>query len=277
MTMSHTTKLERAERHGRQLLLPELGPVGQERLDASRVVVVGCGGLGTPVIQYLAAAGVGHLTLCDDDVVERSNLNRQVLHTDADIGLPKVLSAARFVRALDPHLHVDVRQTRVGVGDVRTLIRGYDLVLDCTDGLPMKFLLNDAAVAENVPLVHGAASAFAGQALFVPGRAGPCLRCLFEELPPPGVVPSCQVTGVLGATVALVGSLMVNLALHHLARRPGPEPGKFLVVDALGPGLRPVRFPSRRDCGACGAEPLFDATVAADYTPAPERQRRDSR
>lgn len=271
MTTTHITKRERAERHGRQLLLPEVGPVGQERLDAARVVVVGCGGLGAPVIQYLAAAGVGHLTLCDDDVVERSNLNRQVLHTDADIGAPKVLSAARFVRALDPHLHVDARQARVGVGEVRALIRGHDLLVDCTDGLPMKFLLNDAAVAEDVPLVHGAASAFAGQAMFIPGRSGPCLRCLFEDMPPPGTVPSCQVTGVLGATVALVGSLMVNLALHHLARRPGPEAGKFLVVDALGPAVRTVRVPSRRDCGACGAEPLFDATVAEDYTPARER------
>jgi adenylyltransferase/sulfurtransferase len=223
------------------------------------------------VIQYLAAAGVGHLTLCDDDVVERSNLNRQVLHTDADIGSPKVRSAARFVQALDPYLHVDARQSRVSVNNVRSLLQTHDLAVDCTDGLPVKFLLNDAAVAENVPLVHGAASAFAGQALFIPGRAGPCLRCLFEDMPPPGAVPGCQVTGVLGATVALVGSLMVNLALHALARRPGPEPGRFLVVDALGTSVRPVRMTPRQDCGACGVSPVFDATVAEDYAPRRER------
>lgn len=257
----------RAERHGRQLLLPELGADGQARLSRARALVVGCGGLGAPVIQYLAAAGVGHLTLCDDDQVELSNLNRQVLHRAADVGRAKVERAAEWVRALDDGLSVEALRERVGVANARELARAHDVVVDCTDGLPIKFLLNDACVMEDVPLVHGAATGFSGQVLVVPGASGPCLRCLFEDVPPPGTVPTCQEAGVLGGTVALVGSLMALEVVKRLAHIGEGEGGRFLTVDALEPSLRPLRFSRRDDCAACGDEPEVDARTPADYEP----------
>jgi molybdopterin/thiamine biosynthesis adenylyltransferase len=258
----------RAERHSRQLLLPDVGPAGQARLEVARVLVVGCGGLGAPVVQYLAAAGVGHLTLCDDDVVELSNLNRQVLHRQQDVGRSKAERAAEWVADLDDAVSVTAQRGRLGVHDARELARAHDLVMDCTDGLPAKYLLNDACVLEDRPLVHGAATAFDGQVLFVPGRGGPCLRCLFEELPPAGSVPSCQEAGVLGATTGLVGSLMVVEAVKHLVGKQGGG-GRFVSVDAFGPSLRALRFERQADCPACGEAPEVDARTADDYRPPP--------
>lgn len=257
----------RAERHGRQLLLPEISAEGQARLARARVLVVGCGGLGAPVIQYLAAAGVGRLTLADDDQVELSNLNRQVLHRSADLGRKKAERAAEWVRELDEEIGVMPLLERVSVGNARELAREHDLVVDCTDGLPAKFLLNDACVLEDVPLVHGAATAFSGQVLVVPGASGPCLRCLFEDVPPPGTVPTCQEAGVLGGTVALVGSLMALEVVKRLAGVGEVPAGRFLSVDALEPSLRPTRFSRREDCVACGDEPEVDARTPADYEP----------
>lgn len=267
MTASTQDPRARAERHGRQLLLPELGPEGQARLDDARVLVVGCGGLGAPVIQYLAAAGVGRLTLCDDDDVELSNLNRQVLHRAADVGRKKAERAAEWVRELDPELSVSAVPLRLGVGNARERVREHDVVVDCTDGLPGKFLLNDACVIEDKPLVHGAATAFSGQVLVVPGAAGPCLRCLFEDVPPPGTVPTCQEAGVLGGTVALVGSLMALEVVKLVARVGDVVGGRFLTVDALEPSVRAMRFSRRADCAACGDEPEVDARTPADYEP----------
>lgn len=256
----------RALRHSRQLLLPEIGREGQARLERARVLVVGCGGLGAPVIEQLAAAGVGHLTLADDDAVELSNLNRQVLHRTEDVGRKKAERAREWVLALDPELQVEALVRRIGTADARDLAKAHDLVVDCTDGLPAKFLLNDACVLEDVPLVHGAATAFSGQVLFVPGRAGPCLRCLFEEVPPPGTVPTCQEAGILGATCGLVGSLMALEAIQHLAGL-AREGGRFLTVDALGPEVRTLRFLPRPECAACGDEPEVDARTPDDYQP----------
>lgn len=259
---------ERAERHSRQLRMPEIGPEGQARIARARVLVVGCGGLGAPVIEQLAAAGVGHLTLVDDDAVERSNLNRQVLHRAEDIGRKKAERAAEWVRALDPELSVAPLVRRLGVHDARDLAKEHDLVVDCVDGLPVKFLLNDACVLEDVPLVHGAATGLSGQVLFVPGGRGPCLRCLFEEVPPPGAVPSCQEVGVLAATCGFVGSLMALEALKHLAGVAAGG-GRFLVVDAGAPELRGLRLERRADCAACGDEPEVDARTPDDYQPRP--------
>jgi adenylyltransferase/sulfurtransferase len=259
--------LDRAARHSRQLLLPEVGEVGQARLAAARVLVVGCGGLGSPVIQYLAAAGVGRMTLCDDDVVEASNLNRQLLHRAADVGRRKAERAAEWVSELDPQLEVHARTDRLSTGNAREAVRDHQLVVDCTDGLPVKFLLNDACVMEDVPLVHGAATGLSGQLLVVPGRAGPCLRCLFEDVPPAGTVPTCQEAGVLGATTALVGSLMAMEAIKRLLERSDDQPGRFLSIEALRAEVRPLRFGRRADCAACGDEPEVDARTPDDYAP----------
>ena len=261
---------ERADRHSRQLRLPWLGERGQARLAGSKVLIVGCGGLGATVIAELAAAGIGQLHLVDDDCVERSNLNRQVLHRTCDIGRHKAERAAEWVQALDPTLRVEADFTRLGPHNTREYVRSFDLVMDCTDGLPTKFLLNDACVLENTPLVHGAASGLEGQVLWMPGAAGPCLRCLFAGIPPAGSLPNCQVAGVLGATCAMVGSMMSLEAIFFLAGRDRSA-GRFILVDAQTIATREMRFAARADCDACSECPALDARSPEDYVAATER------
>lgn len=265
---------ERAERHSRQLRLPWLGASGQVRLAQAKVLVVGCGGLGTPVIEQLAAAGVGHLHLVDDDHVERSNLNRQLLHRNQDIGRPKVERAAEWVRQLDPALRVETEHLRLGPQNARERVQPFDLVMDCTDGLPSKFLLNDACVLENKVLVHGAASGLQGQVLWMPGAAGPCLRCLFPELPEEGSVPNCQTAGVLASTCAWVGSCMALEAIFYLAGQKR-ESGRFLSVDAQLFSTRTLHITKRTDCEVCGQDPAIDGCTPEDYI-APTARRKDA-
>lgn len=253
-----------ATRHQRQLILRPLGPEGQQRLAQARILVVGCGGLGSPVVQYLAAAGAGSLVLVDDDVVELSNLNRQVLHRTGDVGRRKAERAAEWVRELDPSLKAEADTRRITVNDARERVRGFDLVLDCTDGLPGKYLLNDACVLEDVPLIHGAATGLAGQLLVVRGRSGPCLRCLFEEIPPEDAVPSCQDAGVLGATTGIIGGLMALEAVKVLAM-PALVTREFVSVALAEIQLKKLRIEKQADCAACGAAPRVDARTPADY------------
>lgn len=260
---------DRAIRHSRQLRIPELGPAGQERLAAAHVLVVGAGGLGSPVLQYLAAAGVGRLTVVDDDAVELSNLNRQTLHRAADVGRKKAERAAEFVAALDAGIVVEARVERLSVDNARDRVREADLCVDATDGLPTKYLLNDACVREGRPLVHGAVTAFAGQVLFVPPGGRPCLRCLFEEVPPPGTVPTCQTAGALGAACGVVGSLMAAEAVKALAGTGSLLAGRFLTVDVLAPRVREMRFAARADCPTCGEEWDIDARTREDYEGGP--------
>lgn len=252
-------------RHARQLVLPELGQAGQARLRSAHVLVVGCGGLGAPVISYLSAAGIGRLTLVDDDTVEPSNLNRQVLFGSDDVGARKAERAADVVSRMDPSIGVTARVERLSGMTVRAAVRAADLVVDATDGLPTKFLLNDACVLEDRPLVHGAATGFSGQVLVVPGRSGPCLRCLFDEPPPRGAVPSCREAGILGAVTGVVGSLMAAEAIKHLVGRPETLVGRFLAIDVLAPAVRPLAFARRADCSACGDTPSVDVTNSSDY------------
>lgn len=256
------------ERHQRQLILPELGSAGQDRLAAARVLVVGCGGLGSPVIQYLAAAGTGVLTLCDDDVVEDSNLNRQTLHRERDHGRPKAERAAEWVHELDPALSVRTLDERVSTHNARELAQEHDLVVDCTDGLPVKYLLNDACVRERVPLVHGAITAFAGQLMVVSAGGRPCLRCLFPEIPSPADVPTCQTAGVLGAAVGVVGSMMALEAIKLLATDAPTLAGRFCAWDGHAGSTRVLDVPPDAGCAACGEAPRVDARDPAAYQPA---------
>mgnify|MGYP001595989665 FL=1 len=248
-------------------MLPEVWPAGQARLAAARVLVVGCGGLGAPVISSLVAAGVGHLTLVDDDTVEASNLNRQVLFTEADLGRQKAEVAAERARALCSTADVVAKAVRLAAGGVRAAVRGFSVVIDCSDGLPTKFLLNDAFVREDVPLVHGAATAWSGQVLVVPGRRGPCLRCLFEGPLPAGAQPTCRTAGILGAVTGVVGSFQAAEAVKLLVGNPNVLSGRLLAVDVLAPSVRAVGFARRADCPACGDSPTVDATNPADYAP----------
>lgn len=249
------------ERYSRHLLLPEVGLVGQRRLQASRVALLGAGGLGSPVALYLAAAGVGHLTLIDDDHVERSNLQRQVLHGEADIGRAKVASAAATLRALNPEVNVEERPLRLRADNVEALLGGHDLVVDGADNFVARYLVNDACARLGLPMVYGALERFRGQvAVFWPARhaEGGCYRCLFPEPPPPEFAPNCSEAGVLGVLPGLIGMLQATEALKLLLGIGRPLLGELLRVDALD--MRFSRLGLSRDpaCTACGDAPRRD-------------------
>jgi molybdopterin/thiamine biosynthesis adenylyltransferase len=252
------------DRHHRQLVLPEVGVAGQRRLGVARVAVVGCGGLGAPVIAQLAAVGVGHLTLCDDDVVEGSNLNRQTLFGVADLGRRKAEAAAAFVARLDPDLAVQARVERVTAAAGARLFADHDVVVDASDGFPTKYLLNDLAVEHDRPLVHGAATAWSGQVLVVPGRRGPCLRCLFPSLPPPGSTPTCRTAGILAPVTGVVGSLQAAAVLRLLLG-VSDDAGRFVAVDLKEGGTRTLRFAREPACPACGEHRTARGQRDADY------------
>lgn len=238
-------------RHARQLVLEDIGVDGQRRLAAARVAVVGCGGLGAPVIQQLVAAGVGHLTLCDDDSIEASNLNRQTLFRADQLGLRKAEAAAAFARALDPDVDVVARVQRITVPAARALFAEHDVVVDCSDGFPTKYLLNDVAVVTDTPLVHGAATAWAGQVLVVPGRSGPCLRCLFPTLPAANTVPTCRTAGIVAPVVGVVGSLQAAEVIKLVVGMADLR-GRLLAVDVKAGSTRTLQFDRDPRCPCCG-------------------------
>jgi len=255
------------ERYSRHLLLPQVGVDGQRRLLASRVLVLGAGGLGAPASFYLAAAGVGHLRIADDDVVERSNLHRQILHTDASVGTPKVLSARERLLALNPHLDVDAVQLRVTSATVDALLDGVDVVLDGSDNFPLRYLLNDACIRHGIPLVYGAVERFTGQvSVFDAGRqrgVAPCYRCLFPEPPPPGSAPNCAEAGVLGVLPGLAGVMQATEVLKLLLEIGQPLAGRLLRFDALAMRFRETRVHSDPDCPVCAPGRAFPGYI--DY------------
>ncbi len=243
------------ERFARHLLLPEIGLEGQRRLRDARVALVGAGGLGSPVALYLAAAGVGHLTLIDDDRVERSNLQRQVLHGEADLGRLKVASAADRLAALWPGIGLRQEAVRLSAGTAETLLAGHDAVVDGADTFLTRYLLNDVCVRLGLPLVHGAVERFRGQvALFWPARApgAGCYRCLFPEPPPSGLAPTCAQAGVLGVLPGLVGMLQATETLKLLLGIGQPLLGTLLCVDALEMHFDRIGLRRHRECPTCG-------------------------
>ncbi len=240
------------DRHSRQLVMPEVGPAGQRRLASARVLVVGAGGLGAPVIAELAAAGVGAISIVDDDVVEASNLNRQWLFGVADVGHTKAEVAAAFVRRLDPDIAVTSMVERLTLPMALRVVPEHDVVVDCADGFPTKYLLNDVAVRVDRVLVHGAATAWSGQVCVVPGRAGPCLRCLFPTLPRRRDVPTCRTAGVVAPTTGLVGSLQAAEVLKCVLMGADVCAGRFVAVDAKDGAVRTMRFGRDADCPSCG-------------------------
>ena len=237
-------------RHHRQRILAEVGDAGQRRLEHAAVAIVGVGGLGSPVALYLAAAGVGHLGLVDDQRVELSNLNRQILFEECDVGRPKVEAAAGRLRLLDPALRLDELEENVRASNVAGLLAEYDLVVDGTDAFETKFLLNDAAVLLHKPLVHGAVLQWGGQVTTVlPG--GPCLRCLFKEPPEPDEVPTCEEAGIMGAATGVVGSVQAEEALKVLLSVGTPLSGRIFQHDGLGGEARITTFPRDPNCPVC--------------------------
>lgn len=244
-----------AERYSRHLRLPQVGVDGQRRLEAARVLLIGAGGLGSPAAYYLAAAGVGTLRIADNDVVDRSNLQRQILHTEAGIGTPKVESAARTLSALNPRTSIEAIAERVSSANVERLLEGVDVVVDGADNFPARYLLNDACVKLGKPLVYGAVHRFEGQAsVFDAGRRrghAPCYRCLFPEPPPPEAAPNCAEAGVLGVLPGVIGLIQATEAIKLILGIGAPLSGRLLHFDALAMRFRETRLSADPDCAVC--------------------------
>ena len=244
---------EEINRYSRHILLREVGGTGQAKLRSARVLVIGAGGLGSPLALYLAAAGVGTIGIVDDDVVEISNLQRQIAHATTGIGTAKAVSAAAAARAINPHVSVDIHQTRLVPGNAIELIAGYDIVCDGSDNFATRFLIGDASVLARRTLVSGAVLRFDGQlSVFKPHAGGPCYRCLYPEPPPPGLVPSCSEAGVLGAVTGVVGTLQATEVLKEILGIGESLAGRLLVWDALASRFRTVKVPRDPDCALCG-------------------------
>jgi molybdopterin/thiamine biosynthesis adenylyltransferase/rhodanese-related sulfurtransferase len=250
-------------RYSRHLIIPEFAMAGQRRLRGARVLLIGAGGLGSPNAMYLAAAGVGTIGLVDFDVVDASNLQRQVIHGTSDIGRPKLDSAADTIREINPSVRVTLHDARLSSENARELIRGYDLVVDGSDNFPTRYLVNDACVLEGRPYVWGSIFRFEGQASVFWAEHGPCYRCLYPEPPPPGMVPSCAEGGVLGVLCATVGSVQATEAVKLLAGIGQPLVGRLLIYDALELSFKDIRVRKDPDCAVCGDNPTI--TELIDY------------
>ena len=249
------------ERYHRNALVPQVGLVGQQRIRASRVLLIGAGGLGAPAALYLAAAGVGTIGLIDDDEVDVSNLQRQVIHATAAVGRPKVDSAAEAIRALNPDVEVVAHRRRLTADNARDLLGGWDVVIDGTDNFPTRYLVNDAAVMLGLPLVHGAVLGFNGQVGVFDARRGPCYRCLHPAPPPAGSVPSCAEAGVLGVLPGIIGTMQAAEALKLVIGGGQPLLGRLAMLDAWGAHLREIPVVKNPACPVCGENPSITALV----------------
>ena len=254
-------------RYARHLSLAEVGIAGQECLKAARALVVGAGGLGSPAALYLAAAGVGTLGLVDFDFVDRSNLQRQILFGESDVGKGKLDAAIERLRETNPHVQLEPHAARVELGNVRALVEAYDLVVDGTDNFPTRYLVHDAAYFAGTPYFYGSIFRFEGQAsVFAPKSAigGPCYRCLFPEPPPPGAVPSCAEAGVIGVLPGIIGLIQANEAIKWILGLGEPLVGRLLLFDALAMRFREVAFRKSADCPLCGESPTQTDLVQYD-------------
>lgn len=254
------------DRYSRHVIMDDVGPAGQKRLLDASVLVVGAGGLGSPIIQYLAAAGVGRLGIVDDDVVERSNLQRQVIHADADVGRPKVDSAAAFVEALNPDVDVETHEARLTAETVEELIADYDLVVDGSDNFQTRYLVNDACTLAGVPFTHGAIFQFEGQITTFPADdESPCYRCLFPEAPPAGMVPNCATAGVLGVLPGTVGCIQATEAIKLLLGDGDLLDGRLLFYDAMAMDFDEIEIRKNPDCPVCGDDPAIESVHDLEY------------
>jgi adenylyltransferase/sulfurtransferase len=254
---------QEVQRYSRHLIMPEVGVEGQKRLKAASVLLIGAGGLGSPLALYLAAAGVGRIGLVDFDVVDFSNLQRQVLHGTPDVGRPKLQSARDKLLAINPEVRLDLHETKVTSANALSLIGPYDVVIDGTDNFPTRYLVNDACVLLRKPNVYGSIFRFDGQAsVFHPGQ-GPCYRCLYPEPPPPGEVPSCAEGGVLGILPGLIGCIQATEAVKLILGRGSPLVGRLLLYDALQMSFREFKVRRNPRCPICGDNPTIKGLI--DY------------
>ena len=254
---------EEVLRYSRHLIMPEVGMEGQQKLKAARVLCIGAGGLGSPLALYLAAAGVGTLGLVDFDVVDFTNLQRQVIHHTGDVGRPKLQSAKEKIAAINPFVHVALFETRLTSENALRIFDGFDIIVDGTDNFPTRFLVNDACVLSGKPNVYGSIFRFEGQASVFAAKDGPCYRCLYPEPPPPGMVPSCAEGGVLGILPGLIGLIQATEAIKLILGAGEPLIGRLLLVDALGMRFRELKLRKNPDCAVCGTHPTV--TKLIDY------------
>jgi molybdopterin/thiamine biosynthesis adenylyltransferase/rhodanese-related sulfurtransferase len=250
-------------RYSRHLIMPEVGMEGQQKLKAARVLCIGAGGLGSPLALYLGAAGVGTLGLVDFDVVDYTNLQRQIIHSTADVGRKKLDSAAEKLKAINPFLNIRTFETRLTSENALDLFRDFDIIADGTDNFPTRYLVNDACVLTGKPNVYGSIFRFEGQASVFATEEGPCYRCLYPEPPPPGLVPSCAEGGVLGILPGLIGVIQATEVIKLILGAGDPLIGRLLLVDALAMKFRELKLRKNPDCPVCGAHRTI--TKLIDY------------
>jgi molybdopterin/thiamine biosynthesis adenylyltransferase/rhodanese-related sulfurtransferase len=250
-------------RYSRHLIMPEVGMDGQTKLKAAKVLCIGAGGLGSPLALYLAAAGVGTLGVVDFDIVDFTNLQRQIIHSTADVGRPKLESAAEKIKAINPYVEVRPFETRLTSANALEIFRDFDIVVDGTDNFPTRYLVNDACVLTGKPNVYGSIFRFEGQVSVFATEQGPCYRCLYPEPPPPGLVPSCAEGGVLGILPGLVGVMQATEAIKLILGKGEPLIGRLVLVDALGMKFRELKLRKNPDCPVCGKNPTI--TKLIDY------------
>lgn len=254
---------EEMRRYARHIIMPEVGLEGQKKLKQARVVLIGAGGLGSPASLYLAAAGVGTLGLVDFDVVEFSNLQRQIVHGTSDVGRSKLESARARLLDLNPEIEIETHEARLTSENALSILEGYDIVVDGTDNFPTRYLVNDACVLLGKPNVYGSIFRFEGQASVFFAQEGPCYRCLFREPPPPGLVPSCAEGGVLGVLPGIVGALQANETIKLILETGEPLIGRLLLFDALRMRFRELRLRKDPECPICGPNPTVRELI--DY------------
>jgi adenylyltransferase/sulfurtransferase len=255
--------IDEVRRYSRHLIIPEVGMTGQKRLKNAKVLCVGAGGLGSPALMYLAAAGVGTLGIVEFDTVDESNLQRQIIHGQSDIGRPKAESAANKIREINPLVNVIIHNEALSNDNVMEIFARYDLIVDGTDNFATRYMVNDAAVFLKKPYVWGSIYRFDGQASVFWAEHGPCYRCLYPEPPPPGMVPSCAEGGVLGVLCASIGSIQVTEAIKLLTGIGEPLLGRLMVYDALEMSYRRIKVRKDPDCAICGESPTV--TELIDY------------
>jgi sulfur-carrier protein adenylyltransferase/sulfurtransferase len=264
-TKSEAASLSNEEilRYSRHLIMPEVGMEGQQKLKAAHVLCIGAGGLGSPLALYLTAAGVGTLGVVDFDVVDYTNLQRQIIHSTADVGRKKLDSAAEKLKGINPFLNLRTFETRLTSDNALELFREFDIIADGTDNFPTRYLVNDACVLTGKPNVYGSIFRFEGQASVFATEQGPCYRCLYPEAPPPGLVPSCAEGGVLGILPGLVGVIQATETIKLILGQGDPLIGRLLLVDALGMKFRELKLRKNPDCPACGSHRTI--TKLIDY------------
>ena len=259
-----TLTQDEIRRYSRHLILPEVGVAGQEKLKAASVLCIGAGGLGSPVTMYLAAAGVGRLGLVDFDVVDESNLQRQIIHGTSDVGRPKLQSAMDTLRDINPNVKLEPFEARLTSANAMDIIRGFDIVVDGTDNFPTRYLTNDACVLLKKINVYGAIFRFEGQSsVFAPHLGGPCYRCLFPEPPPPGMVPSCAEGGVLGVLPGIIGVVQATECIKLIIGQGEPLIGRLMLFNALDMQFREMKLRRDKNCPVCGEHPTI--TKLIDY------------